>query len=144
MPEHASWLTLLLAYAKDTLSHNAGAIGDSIVAKLPATWQSFEPIVAALLVALLVVLVALAVKARLADPNEAVVPDDGLTLRTFMEAFLGYFYDLAKSVMDAERAKKYFPIIGTSATFVFFSNIMALIPGLPVATSSLNLSLIHI
>ncbi len=141
MPEHASWLTLLLAYAKDTLSHNAGAIGDSIVAKHPATWQSFEPIVASLLVALLVVLVALAVKARLADPNEAVVPDDGLTLRTFMEAFLGYFYDLAKSVMDAERAKKYFPIIGTSATFVFFSNIMALIPGLPVATSSLNITL---
>ncbi len=141
MPEHASWLTLLLAYAKDTLSHNAGAIGDSIVAKHPATWQSFEPIVASLLVAFLVVLVALAVKARLADPNEAVVPDDGLTLRTFMEAFLGYFYDLAKSVMDAERAKKYFPIIGTSATFVFFSNIMALIPGLPVATSSLNITL---
>ena len=51
MPEHASWLTLLLAYAKDTLSHNAGAIGDSIVAKHPATWQSFEPIVASLLVA---------------------------------------------------------------------------------------------
>lgn len=141
MPSHASWLTLLLAHAKETLSHNANAIGDSFVAKHQPTWQSFEPIVASLLVAVLVVLVGVAVKSRLENTNEAVVPDDGLTLRTFMEAFLGYFYDLAKSVMDAERAKKYFPIIGTSATFVFFSNIMALIPGLPVATSSLNITL---
>jgi F-type H+-transporting ATPase subunit a len=57
-----------------------------------------------------------------------------------METFLGYFYDLAKSVMDADRAKKYFPIIGASALFVFFSNVMALIPGLPVATSNLNIT----
>jgi F-type H+-transporting ATPase subunit a len=58
-----------------------------------------------------------------------------------MEAFLSYFYDLAKSVMDAERAKKYFPLIGTAAMFVFFSNVMALIPGMPVATSNLNITL---
>lgn len=141
MPEHASWLTLLLAYAKDTLSHNAESIGDSMVGHHPPTWQSFEPITASLLVSLIVILVALRVKSRLADANEAVIPDDQLTLRTFMEAFLGYFYDLSKSVMDADRAKKYFPIIGTSATFVFFSNIMALFPGLPVATSSLNITL---
>lgn len=141
MPEHASWLTLLLAHVKDTLSHNAGAIGDSFVGHQHPTWQSFEPIIASLIIAVLVLGVAVSVKSRLADANEAVIPDDKLTLRTFMEAFLGYFYDLAKSVMDAERAKKYFPIIGTAATFVFFSNIMALFPGLPVATSSLNVTL---
>ncbi len=141
MPEHASWLTLLLAHAKDTLSHNAGAIGDTFVGNQPPTWQSFEPIVASLIVAVLVLLVAASVRSRLANESEAVVPDDKLTLRTFMEAFLGYFYDLAKSVMDADRAKKYFPIIGTAATFVFFSNIMALFPGLPVATSNLNVTL---
>jgi F-type H+-transporting ATPase subunit a len=43
--------------------------------------------------------------------------------------------------MDAERAKRYFPLIGTSAIFVFFSNVMALIPGMPIATSSLNITL---
>jgi F-type H+-transporting ATPase subunit a len=58
-----------------------------------------------------------------------------------MEAFLGYFYDLAKSSMDAHRAKKYFPVIAASALFVFFSNVMALLPGMPVATSSLNVTL---
>ena len=58
-----------------------------------------------------------------------------------METFLGYFYDLAKSVMDADRAKKYFPIIGTGSLFVFFANVMALIPGAPVATSNLNITM---
>src|SRR5262249_6456389 len=71
----------------------------------------------------------------------AVIPEDSLTLRTFMEAFLGYFYDLAKTIMDPERAKKYFPLIGTSAMFVFFSNVLALIPGMPVATTNLNVTL---
>lgn len=141
MPEHTSFLTFLLAYMKDTLSHNASVIGDTVVTKQPATWQSFEPITASLLVATLVIVVSLVVRSRLQDTDQAVVPDDKLTLRTFMEAFLGYFYDLAKSVMDAERAKKYFPVIGAAATFVFFSNVMALIPGFPVATSSLNITL---
>jgi len=44
-------------------------------------------------------------------------------------------------MMGAERAKKYFPVIGASAIFVFFSNIMALLPGMPVATSNLNITL---
>jgi F-type H+-transporting ATPase subunit a len=141
MPDHASWLTLLLAHVRDTLSHNATAIGDSFIGQHPPTWQSFEPISAALIVALLLVLIGLHVRSRLANADEAVVPEDRLTLRTFMEAFLGYFYDLAKSVMDADRAKKYFPVIGAAACFIFFSNIMALIPGLPVATSNLNITL---
>jgi len=58
-----------------------------------------------------------------------------------MEAFLGYFYDLAKTIMDAERAKKYFPLIGTASMFVFFANVLALIPGMPVATTNLNITL---
>lgn len=140
MPEHSSWLTLALAHIKDTLSHNAHGIGSSLFGH-HATWQSFEPITAALIIALLVIVLALLVRSRLTNVEEAVMAEDRLTLRTFFEAFLGYFYDLAKSVMDADRAKKYFPFIGTAATFVFFSNVLALIPGAPVATSSLNITL---
>jgi len=141
MPEHSSWLTLALAQMRETLEHNAHLLGDSIVGKKSPNWQSWEPIAASLLAVVLVLLVAVKVRLRLNKSEEAVVPEDRLTLRTFMETFLGYFYDLAKSVMDAERAKKYFPLIGTSALFVFTANLLALIPGLPVATSSLNITL---
>lgn len=140
MPEHSTWLTILLGYIKDTLSHNTDVLGKTIVGGQEPTWQSFEPVFASLFVAVLVLIFALVVRSKAVREN-AVIPEESLTLRTFAEVFFGYFYDMAKSVMDAERAKKYFPIIGTSALFVFFSNALALVPGWPVATSSLNITL---
>jgi F-type H+-transporting ATPase subunit a len=141
MPEHASFLTLILAHFKDTLEHNTALLGTSVVGKVPPTWQSFEPLAASLFVVGLVLTIAFVTRAQLANADEGVIPDDSLTLRTFVEAFLSFFYDLAKSAMDAERAKRYFPLIGTAATFVFFSNVLALVPGMPVATSNLNVTL---
>jgi F-type H+-transporting ATPase subunit a len=141
MPEHASFLTLILAHFKETLEHNTSLIGASIVGKVPPSWESFEPVLASLFVVVLVLGIAVITRAQLADADQSVIPDDTLTLRTFVEAFLSFFYDLAKSAMDAERAKRYFPIIGTAATFVFFSNVLALVPGMPVATSNLNITL---
>jgi F-type H+-transporting ATPase subunit a len=141
MPEHANFLTLILAHFRETLEHNTSLLGRSVVEKVDPTWHSFEPLAASLFVLLVILAVTLATRSGLADADEAVIPDDRLTLRTFMETFLGFFYDLAKSSMDAERAKRYFPLIGTAATFVFFANVMALIPGLPVATSNLNITL---
>jgi len=140
MPEHSTWLTFALGYVKDTLSHNAAALGDSFIGQVEPSWQSFEPITASAIMMLIVIVFALAVRGRLSGEG-AVVPGERLTLVTFAEAFLEYFYDLAKSVMDAERAKKYFPLIGSAAIFVFFSNLLALIPGMPVATSNLNVTM---
>src|SRR5688572_607906 len=140
MPEHSTWLTFALGYVKDTLSHNAASIGDSFIGHVEPTWQSFEPITASAIMMLLVLAFAMSVRGRLAGCR-ALIPDERLTLVTFAEAFLEYFYDLAKSVMDADRAKKYFPLIGTAAIFVFFSNLLALIPGMPVATSNLNVTM---
>ena len=141
MPNHTTWLTFILGMMKDNLDANAEAIGLSVMNGHPPNWMSFEPIVAALFVAVVVLVLAFLARARLTKLDEAVVPDDKLSLRTFMEVFLGYFYDLAKSMMGPARAKKYFPIIGTSAIFVFFANVMALLPGMPVATSNLNITL---
>jgi F-type H+-transporting ATPase subunit a len=141
MPDHTSFLTYLLAYFKDTLGHNAHIAGQTLIGKHDPNWQSFEPFAAGLIVAVVLLLVGSSVRSKLQDPEKGVIPDDKLTLRTFVEAFLGYFYDLAKSVMGPERAKKYFPVIGTSACFVFLCNVLALVPGMPVATSSLNVTL---
>jgi F-type H+-transporting ATPase subunit a len=141
MPEHSSWLTFVLAFMKDTLEANLSLIGESFLGHERPEWTSFEPIAAALLTAVALVIMAFMVRAKLADAEAAVIPEERLTLRTFFEVFLEYFYDLAKSVMDEERAKRYYPVIGTSALFVFGSNVLALLPINPVATSSLNVTL---
>ncbi len=141
MPEHTSFLTLLLAHAKETLAHNAGYLGDSFVNGQPPTWHSAEPIVSALIVACILVFIGFRARARLSRLDERVVPEARLSLATFVELFLGYFYDLAKTIMGPERAKKYFPVIGTSACFVFLSNALAMVPGSPVPTTSLGVTL---
>jgi len=141
MPEHSSFVTLLLAHMKETLQHNAEGIGATFVGNHPPSWQSFEPITTSVLIGVILVFVGLFVRSRLSKTDAAVVPDESLTLRTFVEVFLDYFYTLAKDVMDAKRAKKYFPLIATSACFVFVANVMALLPGFPVATTSLSITL---
>lgn len=141
MPEHTSFLTLLLAHMKETLSANAEAFGDTFIGHHAPTWHSFEPIATSLTIALVLLGVAARVRSQLAAVDVAVIPDESLTLRTFAEVFLDYFYTLAKDAMDEKRAKKYFPLIATSACFVFCANVMALIPGLPIATTSLSITL---
>lgn len=141
MPEHYNWLThFVLQHMKDTLSHNADALGKTLIGDHQATWHNFEPLATSLVLAALLILLGLYVRSRLSKES-AVVPDDRLTLRTFVEVFLDYFYSLAKDVMDAERAKRFFPLIGASACFVFLGNIMALLPGFPIATTSLSITL---
>src|SRR5690606_35974611 len=129
-----------MEHIKDTLSHNAALVGEGFVVHTPPSWHSFEPILASLLIVLVILGIARLVGGQLRDMDKAVVPDSKLTLRTFIEAFLGYVYNMAKDVMDAKRAKKYFPVIGASALFVFFTNIVALLSTFPVATSSLNIT----
>jgi F-type H+-transporting ATPase subunit a len=141
MPEHTSFLTLLLAHMKETLSANAEAFGDTVIGHHPPSWHSFEPIATSLVIALVLLGVAARVRSQLAAVDAAVIPDESLTLRTFAEVFLDYFYTLAKDVMDEKRAKKYFPLIATSASFVFCANVMALVPGFPIATTSLSITL---
>lgn len=142
MPEHTSFLThFVLAHMRETLDHNAEALGETFVGHHPVTWQSFEPVATSVVIAGLLVVVGLFVRGKLSRVDESVVPDETLTLRTFAEVFLSFFYNMAKDVMDAKRAKKYFPLIATSACFVFCGNAMALIPGLPIATTSLSVTL---
>ncbi|HEX4478378.1 MAG TPA: F0F1 ATP synthase subunit A [Polyangiaceae bacterium] len=141
MPEHWNFITLLLLHSRETLNQNATSLGQTFVGHHPADWHSFEPITTSVVLMLVLIAMAAYVRSQLADVGTAVVPDESLTLRTFAEVFLDYFYNLAKDVMDADRAKKYFPLIATSACFVFFANVLALFPGLPVATTSLSITL---
>jgi F-type H+-transporting ATPase subunit a len=141
VPEHTSFLTLLLAHAKENLAHNAGYLGNSFVNGTPPSWRSGEAILSALCVALILIVIGVLGRARLRRLDDAVVPESRLSLATVVELFLGYFYDLAKSIMGPERAKKYFPVIGTSACFVFLSNLLALVPGAPVPTTHLGVTL---
>lgn len=137
MPNHTNWLHYILHYFEEVLAHNAHHIGNTFLNGTAPTWRSFEPIGGAIGIAIVLILLAMMVRGRIA---RGVEPEGRLTLPLVVEVFLSYFYDLAKSVMGPERARKYYTFIGTSALFVFFCNAVALIPGFPVPTSSLNIT----
>lgn len=139
MPEHTTFLTYLLSMFPG-LSHNAHALGTMVMSGHPVEDHHVEPFVMSLLIALFVLGLAGAARSRLAKVDDALVPEGQLTLRTFIEVFVGFFYGVAKDVMGAKRAKQFFPIIGTCALFIFFSNVLGLIPGMSPPTSSLSIT----
>jgi len=69
-----------------------------------------------------------------------VIPDEKLSLRTFMEILIGTFYDMMKDMMGPTRAKRYFPVVGTSAIFIVFSNFLGLVPGFNPPTANWNVT----
>ncbi|EYF06661.1 F0F1 ATP synthase subunit A [Chondromyces apiculatus] len=139
MPEHTGFLTYLLAKFPG-LRENARNIGHSFVGHHPIDYRGLEPIFMSLLVMIVFILLAIEVRAKFRRLDETVIPEDKLTLRTFFEAFFGFFYTMARDIMGADSAKRYFPIIGGSAAFIFFSNMTSLLPGFNPPTSSLNVT----
>src|SRR5271154_2262415 len=100
MPEHTSFFTYILRaiFGHTALEENMHAFGNSIAGK-PVGAHGAEPLAAALFVVLLAIGLAYRARAKVIDYDKSVIPDDALTLRTFWEMFIGYFYGLMKDMM---------------------------------------------
>jgi len=82
---------------------------------------------------------AFAFKSAMAKGGEqAIVPPRDFSLRLLFEAFTDAVFSVAVSVMGEKNAKRYLPLIGTCACFIFFSNVLALIPGFAPPTAVLK------
>lgn len=138
MPEHTSFFSYLVAMFP-ALGENVKGM-KTYFGQQPMSAHAFEPVFASAFVVLLILLLASRVKSQLGD-QEAVIPDDKLTLRTFIEIFVDYFYGMMKNVMGPKRARQYLPLVGTLALFIFFSNVMGLIPGFSPPTSTWSITL---
>jgi F-type H+-transporting ATPase subunit a len=139
MPEHTSFFSYLIARLP-ALQHNMSFFGTSLFGE-PVTAHGLEPLVASLFVMLMLVGLAFGVRGQLVDHDRSVVPDARLTLRTFLEVFIGFWYGTMKDMMGPRRAKRYFPIVGSLACFILFANALGLIPGFVPPTSNWNITM---
>jgi F-type H+-transporting ATPase subunit a len=75
--------------------------------------------------------------------RDAIVPPSKFNLRNLFELFTEAVLNIASSVMGDKNARRFLPLIGTFAVFIFFSNVLALVPGFipPTATVKTNLAL---
>jgi F-type H+-transporting ATPase subunit a len=138
MPEHTSFFTYLVAMFP-ALGENLHRMGQTVSGR-PLGAHDAEPLVASAFIMALLLFVAARTRSVIANHDKSVIPDASLTLRTFMEILVGSFYDTMKDMMGPRRAKRYLPLIGTCACFIFFSNFMGLIPGFNPPTSSWNIT----
>jgi F-type H+-transporting ATPase subunit a len=146
MPEHTSFFSYLLAQFP-ALRQNMTVFGSTFLGHQPVGIHGAEPLAASFAVALLIlVLVLLARPALVASKSnepsaQAILPQTTLTLRTFFEVWIGYWYGLMKDMMGPRRAKRYFPLVGSLSLFILFSNVLGLIPGFTPPTSNWNVTM---
>ena len=138
MPEHTSFISYLIAMFP-ALGQNMQNLPHSATGKALTT-HTVEPITASLLVFFAILGLAYVARGQINDHDKSVIPDEKLSLRTFWEIFIGFFYDMMKDMMGPTRAKRYFPIVGTLACFIFFSNVLGLIPGFLPPTATLSIT----
>jgi F-type H+-transporting ATPase subunit a len=131
--EHGiTWLSFLPGYQQLEAYMQAqgrGVLGNAIL---------IQHVVAALLVALVVLFVAFKVRGALDRAGEgAVVPGPEVSLRNFVEVIFEALYGQMKQIIGPDCAR-YFPVLGTLAMFIFFSNLLGLIPGFTPPTDNWN------
>jgi F-type H+-transporting ATPase subunit a len=139
MPEHTSFFSYLLGLFP-ALGENMHVFGTSLMGK-PVTAHAAEPLASSLFIAILLIVLAALVRSKVVQGEKSVLPEATLSLRTFFEIYIGYWYGLMRDMMGPKRAKQYFPLIGSLACFILFSNALGLIPGFIPPTSSWNVTL---
>jgi len=91
----------------------------------------------------IVLLLALAARRRLnADPDAGVLPSRRLDPLGFFELVVGAVWGLMARMMGPDNARRFFPLIGTLAIYIFCMNAIALLPGGLPPTDNLNTNVV--
>lgn len=98
----------------------------------------FQHVAAALLVTIVLYLIALRARAQLNQAgDQALVPEPGVSTRNILELIFEALYNQAQSMIGKE-AGRYFPVLAALALFIFFCNILGLVPGFSPPTDNWN------
>lgn len=101
--------------------------------------EHYDHIFGAILVLLFLIFAGYKIKNNLSK-EDSVLPDGELSLRAIFEILtIDFLLDLFTSIMGSrEKAKKYFPLLGTSFMFILFANLLGMIPGFLPPTGNFN------
>jgi F-type H+-transporting ATPase subunit a len=97
-----------------------------------------DAIATSLLVATMLVIFALAARARLVSAN-AVEPEDGVTVRNVAETFVEAIQGLAEGVIG-HGSERYVPLLATFFIYILVANLLGLFPGFSPPTSDFNIT----
>ena len=151
MGEESSWFDFLpgLQGLTDLLRHYFGreAEGQGFYftgGPFAESHFTLTHVLSALMVLLFVTAGAMSFSSAVSRGGEdAIVPPVRFSLRNLFELIGDALWGLSKNTMGEKAARKFLPLIGTLACFIFFSNVLSLIPGFlpPTATLKTNVAL---
>jgi len=94
-----------------------------------------------LLVGLFILSFGLLYNLKIKKVSNLVIPDKGITLRNFAEAYGNFIYGQCKAILGEKKASQYFGVVAFLFLFILISNLMGLIPGFLPPTEFLNATL---
>ncbi len=93
------------------------------------------------LVGVLITVVGLLYRSKIAKVKNEVIPDKGITLRNISEAYGNFIYGQCKAILGEQHATKYFSIVAYLFLMILISNLIGLVPGFLPPTEYLNATL---
>src|SRR5690606_29452412 len=143
MGDHDSWYTLLMPEFWAKLEHGAAEhlARDWQFMMFKGTYFTIVHVAGAVLAVLFAVILALRYRASLRHETQGGVPHRRFGLASMTDRFVGAVYNLSADVMGEEDARRYLPLTGTLALFIFLCNIQGLIPGLAPPTDTIKTNL---
>jgi F-type H+-transporting ATPase subunit a len=99
-----------------------------------------EHALTSIFVTLLLIGLALVVRLRMGRPEDAVVPDERVSVGLIAQYFVEGMSSLAEGVIG-HGAVRYVPLLGSFFIFILVSNLLGLIPGFLPPTSDFNITL---
>jgi F-type H+-transporting ATPase subunit a len=114
----------------------------------PFTWYDYfvhSSVIAqhtftALVVAVLLIAAAFLARRSLSRAENAVLPDDDLTLRNTMELSVEFITGVVDGIIG-KKGRQFVPFFGSFFLFILSANLIGLIPGFSPPTSNLNTTL---
>ena len=92
-------------------------------------------------VGLLFLLMGIYYRSKISGVKNTAIPDRGITFRNLVEALGQFVYNLARNIMGEEQAKRYYTVIVLLFSFIFFNNVIGLVPGFLPPTDNFNTTL---
>ncbi|MBN2343585.1 MAG: F0F1 ATP synthase subunit A [Deltaproteobacteria bacterium] len=138
MPHGMTWFDLIIPQLAQWREQLQEYIGTSYLGHAPI---SVQYVVGFSAVSLLIILLVLIARTKIANVEKGLVPDDRLTLRTFFEMMIEGTLNTMDGIMSRKHAVFFLPLVGTACFMIFFSNFLGLIPGFEPPTSNFNTTL---
>lgn len=113
---------------------NAVISGDAVT--------TVTPLIIAVMVSLFIIALVVATRLSWASAGDRVVPPGSFSARGLMEGILDATLNFGEMVFGSKKtARRFLPLIGALAIYIFFSNILGLTPFFAQSTSSLNVTI---